>query len=139
MGALAELAAAADPSLARYAVADPPVGEWERRVGDPVRSFVFEAVYEAFQLHYGEPRAFAGMDADLRLLAGDAIYALALERLADGGDLAAISELADLISLAAVAHAEGQLGLVRHLWEASADALSPSGGPGARSRYESAA
>ena len=29
-------------------------------------------------MHYGEPRAFTGMDDDLRLLAGDALYALGL-------------------------------------------------------------
>ena len=131
MGALAELSAAADPSLARYAVADPPIGEWEPMIDDSVRSFVFESVYEAFQLHYGTPRAFDGMDDELRLLAGDAIYALALERLADAGDLGAIGELADLISLSAVAQAEGRHGLVRALWEASVDALA-DGGSGAR-------
>ena len=46
---------------------------------------MLEAVYEAYLLHYGEPRAFVGMDADLRLLAGDALYAQGLERLAEPG------------------------------------------------------
>jgi hypothetical protein len=131
MAALAELAAAVDPALRPYAVADPPSGVWERRFDDRTRAFVFEAVYEAFQLHYGSPRAFDGMDDDLRLLAGDAIYALALERLADAGDLPAVGELADLISLSAVAQAEGRDALVRRLWEASAEALAGDG-PGAR-------
>ena len=36
-------------------------------------------------MHYGTPRAFAGMDDDLRLLAGDALYALGLERLSAAG------------------------------------------------------
>ena len=54
-------------------------------VPDPDRLFVLEAVYEGYLLHYGEPRAFAGMDADLRLLAGDALYALGLPRLAERG------------------------------------------------------
>ena len=132
MAALAELAAAVDPALRPYAVADPPAGEWERRFDDATRAFVFEAVYEAFQLHYGSPRAFGGMDDELRLLAGDAIYALALERLAEAGDLPAIGELADLISLSAVAQAEGRSTLVSRLWQASADALAEAG-PGARS------
>ena len=48
------------------------------------------------------------MDDDLRLLAGDALYALGLSRLADSGDLAAVAELADLISLTARAQAEGR-------------------------------
>ena len=42
------------------------------------------------------------MDADLRLLAGDALYALGLSRLAEAGDLEAVAELADLISLSAL-------------------------------------
>ena len=46
------------------------------------RAFVLEAVREGYLLHYGEPRAFEGMDPDLRLLAGDALYALGLARLA---------------------------------------------------------
>jgi hypothetical protein len=132
MAALAELASAVDPALQPYAVAEPPAGAWDDRLDDPNRACVFEAVYEAFQLHYGAPRAFDGMDEELRLLAGDAIYALALERLADAGDLAAIGELADLISLSAVAQAEGREALVRALWEASAQALAGDG-PGARS------
>ena len=60
---------------------------------------MLEAVYEGYLMHYGEPRAFAGMDADLRLLAGDALYALGLARLAEAGDLEAVAELSDLISL----------------------------------------
>ena len=70
-------------------------------MADEDRLFVLEAVYEGYLLHYGEPRAFRGMDADLRLLAGDALYALGLSRLADNGDLAAVAELSDLISLTA--------------------------------------
>ena len=49
------------------------------------RRFVLEAVYEGYLMHYGSPRAFAGMDDDLRLLAGDALYALGLARLAAAG------------------------------------------------------
>ena len=59
---------------------------------------MLEAVYEGYLMHYREPRAFAGMDDDLRLLAGDALYALGLSRLARAGDLKAVAELADLIS-----------------------------------------
>ena len=71
---------------------------------------MLEAVYEGYLLHYGEPRAFRGMDADLRLLAGDALYALGLSRLAENGDLEAVAELSDLISLTAQAQAEGRVG-----------------------------
>jgi hypothetical protein len=130
MSALAELAGAVDPRLAPYAVAGPPRGEWEARLPDPARAFVMEAVYEGFLMHYREPRVFAGMDPDLRLLAGDALYALGLERLAERGDLAAVAELADLISLSAQAEAEGRAAEVPRLWEATVAALSSGpGGP----------
>jgi hypothetical protein len=120
---LEQVVAAADPALAPYAVADPPRGEWESRLeGD--RAFVMEAVYEGFLLHYREPRAFAGMDRDLCLLAGDALYALGLERLARSGDLAAVAALADLISGCARAEAEGRQADVPDLWEATLAALS---------------
>jgi hypothetical protein len=90
-----------------------------------------EAVYEGFLMHYGEPRAFAGMDADLSLLAGDALYALGLERLAQAGDLAAVAELADLISACARAQAEGEPEGAPALWEATAEALAAAPNPGA--------
>lgn len=132
MSALIELVAAASTSLGAHAVSDPPPGRFERVLDDPRRLFVLEAVYEGYLLHYGTPRAFAGMDEDLRLLAGDALYALGLSRLAERGDVSAVAELSDLISLAAQAQAEGRPELAEELWEASAGALSSAGGPGAR-------
>jgi hypothetical protein len=123
---LAELAQAVDPALRPHAVADPPPGRFEGE-----HAFVLEAVYEGFLLHYGEPRVFAGMDADLRLLAGDALYALGLERLAQAGDLDAVAELSDLISLCSRAAAEGRAELVEPLWAATVRRLAGDG-PGAR-------
>jgi hypothetical protein len=67
-----------------------------------------ESVREGYLLHYGEPRVVVGADADLALLAGDYLYALGLERLAALGDLEAIRELADLISLSAQLHDAGE-------------------------------
>ena len=131
--ALREVVDSADQSLRAHAVAEPGAGELERRAADPSRAFVLEAVREGFLLHYGEPRAFETMDDDLRLLAGDALYAMGLERLAREGDLEAVAELADLISLCAWAEAEGRTELVPELWDASVEALSGTG-PGARSR-----
>lgn len=131
MSALAEVVAAADESLRPYAVADPGAGEFERLIDDPVRAFTIEAVREGYLLHYAEPRAFEGMDPDLRLLAGDALYALGLARLAAAGDLPAVAELADLISLCAWAHAEGRQDAVDELWDATVAALTGAG-PGAR-------
>jgi hypothetical protein len=120
--ALSELVSAAGPALVRHAVPDPGPGRFELR--DPVRAFVLEAVYEGYLMHYGEPRAFAGMDADLRLLAGDALYALGLARLAEAGDLDAVAALSDLISGSAKAHAEGRPDDAEALWESSVRSLA---------------
>jgi hypothetical protein len=89
------------------------------------RAFTAEAVYEGFVMHYREPRSFSPeMDPDLRLLAGDSLYAIGLERLADHGDLTAVAELADLISGCARAHAEGRPSDAESLWESSVEALA---------------
>jgi hypothetical protein len=136
MSALGEVVAAADPALAGYAVPDPGPDRFAGVVEDPVRLFVLEAVYEGYLMHYGSPRAFEGMDPDLRLLAGDALYALGLSRLADAGDVEAVAELSDLISLSAQMHAEGRAEEAEVLWTASARALSGDGGPGARAAAE---
>jgi hypothetical protein len=120
---LAEIATAAGPSLAPYAVAEPGPQRFAGELGD--RLFVLEAVYEGYLLHYGRPRLFDGMEPDLRLLAGDALYALGLARLAQSGDLPAVAELSDLISRSARAHAEGRAEAAEALWDASARALGP--------------
>lgn len=86
------------------------------------REWVLEAVREGYLLHYREPRAFDDMDDDLRLLGGDAMYALGLARLADEGDLEAVAELADLISASAQAEAEGRE--TDELWRESAGRLA---------------
>lgn len=132
MSVLDELVAAAGAPLRAHAVAEPGPGRFERVLDDRDRLFVLEAVHEGYLMHYGTPRAFSGMDDDLRLLAGDALYALGLERLAQSGDLHAVAELADLISLCAQAEAEGRPDAVERLWEATLAALSPAGGPGVR-------
>jgi len=119
---LAELTAAADPALARYAVGDAGDGRFEDV--DGIRGFVLEAVYEGYLLHYGEPRAFTGMDRDMRLLAGDALYALGVARLAEAGDVEAVAILSDLISATAQAQAEGRADDAEALWDASAASLA---------------
>jgi hypothetical protein len=121
MTVLSEIAAAAGPSLAPYTVPDPGPERFDGDLGD--RRFVLETVYEGYLLHYGRPRLFDGMDPDLRLLAGDALYALGLARLAQSGDLPAVAELSDLISRSAQAHAEGRGEAAEALWDASARAL----------------
>lgn len=132
MSALGEVLAAVDDELAAYTVSDPGAGRFGHLVDDPDRAFVLEAVYEGYLMHHGEPRAFAGMDPDLRLLAGDALYALGLSRLARAGDLDAVAELADLITLAARAEAEGRSELPDQLWQASAELLAGESDRGAR-------
>ena len=121
MSRLVEIVAAADPALAPYAVSDPGPGRFVDVGG--TRGFVLEAVYEGYLMHYGEPRAFIGMDDDLRLLAGDALYALGLARLAESGDLEAVAVLSDLISATAQAQAEGRPADAEALWESSSAAL----------------
>jgi hypothetical protein len=129
MTELREIAEAADPALAPYAAREPGPGRFGEVSG--TRGFVLEAVYEGYLMHYGEPRAFVGMDADLRLLAGDALYALGLSRLAETGDLEAVAALSDLISRSARAHAEGRPEEAEALWEASAESLAGRSPPDA--------
>jgi hypothetical protein len=130
---LEAVAAAADPALREYAVSEPGPDRFDGSNGlGPDRAFVLEAVYEGYLLHYETPRAFGGMDADMRLLAGDSLYALGLERLAATGDVEAVRELSDLISLSAFEQAEGRPELAEELWLATTRALSGDGGPGAR-------
>lgn len=126
MSVHAEIIAAADPELAPYASS----AEARQRFSDALgaRLFVLEAVYEGYLLHYGRPRLFEGMDEDLRLLAGDALYALGLARLAESGDLPAVAELADLISRSAQVHAEGRGDEAAALWEGAAMRLSGAQG-----------
>lgn len=137
---LPEVVAAAEPALRRHAVRAPAAGRFADALPQrPDRAFVLEAVHEAHGMHYGEPAGFAGLDADMRLLGGDALYALGLGRLADGGDLEAVAELADLISLCARCHAEGRADLVEQLWRASAARLAGDGAEGAGATFASLA
>jgi hypothetical protein len=120
----AEIVAAADPALVPYGDADGRAGRFPGFAGGDTRGFVLEAVYEGYLMHYGSPRLFSGMDPDLRLLAGDALYALGLSRLAEAGDLDAVAELSDLISSSAEVHAEGRGDEAEALWDASAGKLA---------------
>lgn len=128
-GVLARVAASAGPMLAQHAVADPGPGRFE--AAEPGIGFVLEAVHEGYLMHYGTPRGFDRMDEDLRLLAGDTLYALGLAALAERGDLAAVAELADLISVCARAQAGGRPDVAETAWEASARVLRDGAGEGA--------
>jgi hypothetical protein len=98
-------------------------------------ALVVESVREGYLLHYGEPRVISReADADLRLLAGDYLYALGLERLAGMGDLPAVRELSDLISLGAQLNAKSEgtapPAAGETLWLASTVAISAGEGDG---------
>jgi hypothetical protein len=82
-----------------------------------------EAIYEGYLLHYEHSRLLASSDPNLALLAGDRLYALGLERLVELGDLEAVGELADVISLCALLHARGEPALCREVWLAGARAV----------------
>lgn len=73
-------------------------------------AMLMESILEGYLMHYGGARILKPADADLRLLAGDYLYAFGLGRLARIGDLEAVDELADLISLCAQAHAPSSNG-----------------------------
>jgi hypothetical protein len=99
-------------------------------------ALVVESVLEGYLLHFGRPRLLDTADQDLRLLAGDYMYALGLSRLARLGDLPAVRVLADLITLSARQRASGSDDgdLLAGLWILSA--LAVGGGPW--DRYEQA-
>jgi hypothetical protein len=84
---------------------------------------LLEMILEGSRLHYGQPRVVHPEDPDLALLLGDQLYALGLSRLAALGDLEAIVELADLISLVAQAYAASDAALADAVWEAGAAAI----------------
>ncbi len=81
---------------------------------------LLEMILEGYRLHYDEPLVLRTDDVDLSLLLGDQLYALGLSRLAALGDLDAVAELADVISLAAQAHAASDRELARAIWDAGA-------------------
>jgi hypothetical protein len=115
----------AQPALGLLAAAGPRAAEARGEY-----ALVIESVREGYLLHYGEPRVVLGADADLALLAGDYLYALGLERLAALGDLDAIRELSDLISLSAQLHdSQGGGQAANALWLASVTAVATGAAP----------
>lgn len=107
-----------DPGLGALAAAGPRAAGREKEY-----ELLVELIREGYLLHYGSSRALLCEDPDLELLAGDQLYALGLIRLAGLGDLDAVSELADVISLTAQAHAAGDPALAEAVWRAGATAV----------------
>ena len=124
----------AEPSLGLLAATGP------RAAAAPGEyALVVESVREGYLLHYARGRVVAGVDPDLALLAGDYLYALGLERLAALGDLDAVRELSDLISLAAQIHdgsrtPEAAARAANALWLSAAAAI----GAGASTAHDEA-
>ncbi len=84
---------------------------------------LLELIREGYLLHYGRPRVLSGLAGDLALIVGDGMYARGLARLAALGDLPAVGELGDLISLVAQAQIRDDPELAEAVWTASAVAV----------------
>jgi hypothetical protein len=113
-----------EPGPAQLGAAGPRARGHERDY-----ELLLEMILEGSRLHYGEPRVLRCDDPDLALLLGDQLYAMGLARLAELGDLEAVAELADLISLVAQAQADGHDELVAAVWGAGAAAIGWGSSP----------
>jgi hypothetical protein len=69
-----------------------------------------ETIYEGYTVHYGRPRLYEPADGDAALVLGDYLYAQGLARIAALGEVEAVSDLAELISLCAQARGDGGRG-----------------------------
>ena len=81
-----------------------------------------ETIYEGYLVHYGRPRLFAAPDDDTALLLGDYLYAHGVARISALHDVAAVADLAELISLCSQVRAEETDG-EGPLWAATAALL----------------
>ena len=126
-------------TIAREAAAESPV--WadallpdDERQSDAVFSALappelalgLETVYEGYLVHYGRSRLFAQRDTDTSLLLGDYLYAHGLVRVAATGNVTAVADLAELISLCAQVRADGRDG-DGAAWAATAASLGGGG------------
>jgi hypothetical protein len=116
---IGETDASCDPSQpARLAASGPRARGFEAEY-----ELLVEMIFEGCRLHYGPQRVVRTGDPDLALLLGDQLYALGLARLARLGDLEAVGELADVISLVAQAHVARAPDLADAVWAAGAVAI----------------
>lgn len=113
--------------------ADALLPEDERRLepvfsplAPPELALGVETIYEGYLVHYGRSRLFSQADADTALLLGDYLYAHGLVRVAATGNVDAVADLAELISLCAQARAEGRDGDAS-AWAATASRLAAGG------------
>jgi hypothetical protein len=97
----------ADALLPRGERAPEPVFS---ELGPPRHVLGIETIYEGYLVHYGRSRLFAPADEETALLLGDYLYAQGLVHVAETGDVAAVADLAELISLCGQVRAEGRDG-----------------------------
>jgi hypothetical protein len=91
-------------------------------LGEAWYALGLETIYEGYLVHYGRPRLFAPADDDTALLLGDYLYAHGVARISALHDVAAVADLAELISLCSQVRAEGTDG-DGSLWAATAALL----------------
>jgi hypothetical protein len=77
---------------------------------EPQYALAVETIYEGYLVHYGRARLFAPPDDAAGLLLGDYLYAHGLVRVADTGNVVAVADLAELISLCAQLRADRRAG-----------------------------
>jgi hypothetical protein len=120
--AIVDAAAAASDVWARSALPAAerdPAHAFGRIAGGDLADGV-EAIYEGFLVHHApRGRGFAPADREQGLLLGDYLYATGLVRVTRTGDVAAISALSDLVSLAAAQRAEAERPADAELWLAT--------------------
>lgn len=122
-------------TIASDAIAESPVwggmlrpdGEQEREpvfspLGEERFALGLETIYEGYLVHYGTSRLFAPADGDTALLLGDYLYAHGLVRIASCGNVEAVADLSELISLSSQLRAEDADG-DGPLWAATAALL----------------
>jgi hypothetical protein len=91
-------------------------------LGEARHALGLETIYEGYLVHYGRPRLFAPADDDTALLLGDYLYAHGVARISALHDVAAVADLAELISLCSQLRAEEAEG-DGSLWAATAALL----------------
>ncbi len=91
-------------------------------LGEARYALGLETIYEGYLVHYGRPRLFAPPDDDTALLLGDYLYAHGVARISALEDVAAVADLAELISLCSQIRAEETQG-DGPLWGATAALL----------------
>jgi hypothetical protein len=91
-------------------------------LGEARHALGLETIYEGYLVHHGRPRLFAPGDDDTALLLGDYLYAHGVARISALHEVAAVADLADLISLCSQLRAEEADG-DGALWAATAALL----------------